>query len=378
MAKIEIRNVVKRFGKVTALSGVSLTVEDRELLAVLGPSGAGKTTLLRIIAGVEKPTAGRVVFDDVDVTDWNPEERQVAMAFEDYLLYPHMTVRANLESSLTALGWPRERKGAAVAAMAEKLQIEGLLDRLPGQLSGGQRQRVALGRALIKPARVYLLDEPIAHLDAKLRHRMRGELTEMCRSLNSTIVYVTHDYREALAIGDRVAVLRQGGLEQVAPPAEVYSSPASHFVASFVGDPPMNLIPVQILPAGGGYAARVGDQSMPLGRRVWEAYVSRYGGSTGPATLAIRPRHVRVRLEPGPRGGPGRDDKAALACRAYVTELVGRRSVLTVRLDGGTLVQCLVDRTMSESIRPDQDVWVCPDLDRALLLPPEPGGVTSG
>ncbi|MCR4401511.1 MAG: ABC transporter ATP-binding protein [Firmicutes bacterium] len=357
MAKIEIRNLTKRFRHVVALQDVSFTVNDQELFAVLGPSGAGKTTLLRIIAGVETPTAGDVYLDDVCATRWAPEERQVAMVFEDYLLYPHLTVRENLGSSLRVLKWSQDDRNARISEIADALQIGHLLDRYPGQLSGGQKQRVALGRALVKPARVYLLDEPIAHLDAKLRHRMRGELTQMCRQLRSTIIYVTHDYREALAMADRVLVLNSGQVVQIGFPKEIYARPATRFVADFVGDPPMNLIDGVLAVQDGRTTLRVGEQELALPESVWSR--CRDGDRQVPrgVTLGIRAQHLEVR-DAFP-GGP------CLRGKVYVTEVIGRRVILTCSVNG-MLVQAIVGRESRFDM--DQTVWLVPDMDRAVLF----------
>lgn len=363
MAKVEIRNLSKRFRNVQALDDISFTVHDQELFAVLGPSGAGKTTLLRIIAGVETPTAGDVFFDGTCATNWAPEERRVAMVFEDYLLYPHLTVRENLASSLRALKWSRDDRDARIKEVADTLQIGHLLDRYPGQLSGGQRQRVALGRTLVKPARVYLLDEPIAHLDAKLRHRMRGELTQMCRQLKSTIVYVTHDYREALAMADRVLVLRAGRIAQLGPPKEIYSRPATRFVADFVGEPPMNLIDGVLTIQDGRATLRVGEQELELPESVWARYHDVRQPVSRNVAMGIRAQHLGVRstqpAEPCLRG------------TVYVTETVGRRVILTCTVNG-TLVQLLMSRELHFDA--DQTVWLVPDLSRAVLFDDDSAG----
>ena len=358
MAEVEVRNLSKRFGSVQALDNVSFTVHDQEFFVVLGPSGAGKTTLLRIIAGVELPTAGDVYFDGVCITDWAPEERQVAMVFEDYHLYPHLTVRENLESSLRVLKLSQDDRRARVEQIADMLQIRSLLDRYPSQLSGGQRQRVALGRALVKPARVYLLDEPIAHLDAKLRHRMRGELTLMCRQLKSTIIYVTHDYREALAMADRVLVLRAGRVEQEGSPNEIYSRPATRFVADFVGEPPMNLIDGVLTVQNDRVTLRIDEQELVLPKAAWDRHCEDSGEPVlRNVTMGIRAQHLEVwNTQPM---------KPCLKATVYVTEVIGRRAVLTCSI-GGTLVQVLVDRRVHFNV--DQTVWLVPDLNRIVLF----------
>lgn len=358
MAEVEVRNLSKRFGNVQALDSVSFTVRDQEFFVILGPSGAGKTTLLRIIAGVEIPTAGDVYFDGVCITVWTPEERQIAMVFEDYHLYPHLTVRENLESSLRVLRLSQDDRDARVEQVADMLQIKHLLDRYPGQLSGGQRQRVALGRALVKPARVYLLDEPIAHLDAKLRHRMRGELTLMCRQLKSTIVYVTHDYREALAMADRVLVLRAGRVEQVGSPQEIYSRPATRFVADFVGEPPMNLIDGVLVVQSDKATLRIGEQELVLPRVAWNEHRRGDGEPVlCDVTMGIRAQHLEVYST--------QPMKPCLRATVYVTEVIGQRAILTCSI-GGTLVQVLVDRKAHFDV--DQTVWLAPDFNRAVLF----------
>ncbi|MBC7217879.1 MAG: ABC transporter ATP-binding protein [Candidatus Caldatribacterium sp.] len=362
MAEVEVRNLCKCFGNVKALNDVSFTVRDQEFFVILGPSGAGKTTLLRIIAGVEVPTAGEVYFDGVRVTNWAPEDRQVAMVFEDYHLYPHLTVRENLASSLRALKLPRRDQEEKVEQIADMLQIRHLLDRYPGQLSGGQRQRVALGRALIKPARVYLLDEPIAHLDAKLRHRMRGELTLMCRQLKSTIIYVTHDYREALAMADRILVLRAGQIEQIGPPSEVYLRPATRFVADFVGEPPMNLIEGIFVVRDGIGVLRIGEQELMLPPTVWAKY---HEFATKKAdepvsltvTMGIRAQHLEVW-----------DREPSVPClrgTVYVTESVGRKNILTC-LVNNVLVQVVTSRESHFDV--NQAIWLVPYLDHVVLF----------
>ncbi len=341
---------------------MSFTVRDQELLAILGPSGAGKTTLLRLIAGVETPTSGEILFDGKPAAGLAPEERQVAMVFEDYLLYPHLSVRENLASSLRALKWPEEKRCARIEGMAEVLQIAHLLDRYPGQLSGGQRQRVALGRALVKPAQVYLMDEPIAHLDAKLRHRMRGELTQMCRRLKSTIIYVTHDYREALAIAHRVLVLRAGRVEQVGTPGEIYSAPATRFVADFVGEPPMNLIDGALIADAGGATIEIAGKRFELPEAVRARYCAAGASASRNVTIGMRARHLEV--------STSRPVGPAIEGTVYVTETVGRKEILTCSVRGA-LVQSLVSRGIR--LEPDETVWLVPDLRHVVLFDLDPG-----
>ena len=273
MASIRLEKVWKTYpnGHV-ATRGVDLAIADGEFMVLVGPSGCGKSTALRMIAGLETPSEGKVMIGDRDVTELPPQERDVAMVFQSYALYPHMTVRQNLAFGL-------RMRGAAPAVIAERvdgaakaLGLDGVLGRKPGQLSGGQRQRVALGRAIVREPLVFLFDEPLSNLDAKLRLETRAELARLHRRLAATMVYVTHDQEEALTLGSRVAVMREGQVEQVGPPLEVYRRPATVFVATFVGSPAMNLLPVDLLPG------------------VWPEGSSPMSG----ATLGVRPHDISV------------------------------------------------------------------------------------
>ena len=225
-----------------AIRGVDLAIEDGEFLVLVGPSGCGKSTLLRLIAGLETPSAGRIEIGGTDVTAAPPQTRDLAMVFQSYALYPHMTVRENLAYGLTVRGTDRHTIAARVAAVAEALDLQSLLDRRPAQLSGGQRQRVALGRAMVRDPKAFLLDEPLSNLDPALRAQARAELLRLHRALHATIVYVTHDQEEAMTLGARVAVMRDGTVEQVAPPLELYARPSNTFVARFIGSPAMNVL----------------------------------------------------------------------------------------------------------------------------------------
>jgi multiple sugar transport system ATP-binding protein len=242
----ELKGVHKRYGlSKVALRKIDLVVRDKEFLVVYGPAGAGKSTLLNVLAGITRPTSGDVLRDGVSILRVPPERRDAAMAFENYALYSHLSVGENLAFPLKARGTARADIEARVKHISGILGIGHLLDRRPGFLSGGQRQRVALGRAIIRPADIYLLDEPVGHLDAKLRHRIRAELKALADDLSATVVFTTTSSREALALGDRIAVLNGGRIEQVGTPADLYHRPANAFVASFVGDPPMSFLSVQ-------------------------------------------------------------------------------------------------------------------------------------
>jgi len=244
MASVRLEAVKKTYpnGHVAA-QGLDLQIADGEFMVLVGPSGCGKSTALRMIAGLETPTGGRILIGDRDVTILPPQERDIAMVFQSYALYPHMTVRENLGFGLRMRGAAREVIGQRVEEAARALSLEPVLDRKPAQLSGGQRQRVALGRAIVREPKVFLFDEPLSNLDAKLRVETRAELARLHRRLGATIVYVTHDQEEAMTLGSRVAVMRDGFLQQVAPPMELYRKPTNRFVAGFVGSPAMNFLP---------------------------------------------------------------------------------------------------------------------------------------
>ena len=273
MASVRLEQVWKTYpnGHVAA-RGVDLAIADGEFMVLVGPSGCGKSTALRMIAGLETPSAGRVTIGERDVTEVPPQERDVAMVFQSYALYPHMTVRDNLGFGLRMRGVPPARIAERVESAARALGLESVLDRKPGQLSGGQRQRVALGRAIVREPMVFLFDEPLSNLDAKLRLETRAELARLHRRLAATMVYVTHDQEEALTLGTRVAVMNEGRVEQVGPPLEVYRHPSTVFVATFVGSPAMNLLPAGLLPA-------VRPQGVP---------------AANAATLGVRPHDLSV------------------------------------------------------------------------------------
>jgi multiple sugar transport system ATP-binding protein len=258
---VRVENVTKLFeGGVKAVDDVSLEIRDGEFMVLVGPSGCGKTTLLRMIAGLEQVSSGRVILGDDDVTDRSPRERDMAMVFQNYALYPHMTVGENLGFALKLRKTPKAERARRVRDVAEKLGLEELLGRKPGELSGGQRQRVAMGRAMVREPKAFLMDEPLSNLDAKLRVSMRGELARLHDRLGVTTIYVTHDQIEAMTLGHRVAVLRDGVLQQVDKPQALFRRPANLFVAAFIGSPSMNLVEADV----GDGVVRFGGYELPL------------------------------------------------------------------------------------------------------------------
>ncbi len=286
MSAIEIRGLARRFGSTVAVNSVDLSIDDGDFLVLLGPSGCGKTTLLRMLAGLLEPTSGQVLLDGRDITHEPSKRRDLAMVFQSYALYPHLSVASNLAFPLRVRRTPRAQVDQQVAEVAASLEIDHLLDRKPRQLSGGQRQRVAVGRALVRAPRAFLMDEPLSNLDAKLRTATRQELTDLHRRLGATFVYVTHDQVEAMTMATKIAVLNQGDLEQLGTPEEVYDRPASVFVAGFLGSPAMNLLDA-VLTTDRGQVRVVAGQGG--GGTLWE-------GATPDieAVLGVRPEHLTV------------------------------------------------------------------------------------
>ncbi|GFG52359.1 glycerol-3-phosphate ABC transporter ATP-binding protein [Mycolicibacterium agri] len=280
MAEVEFRDVTRRYpGGVVALKNFDLTVADGEFLILVGPSGCGKSTALRLLAGLDKPTSGSISIGGRVVNGLAPGERDIAMVFQNYALYPHMSVYRNLAYGLRQRKTPRAEVDRRVRETAKLLEIDQLLDRKPGQLSGGQRQRVAMGRALVRQPQAFLLDEPLSNLDAKLRNQVRGDLKRLHREVPVTSIYVTHDQVEAMTLGDRLCVMSGGEVQQIGTPDEIYNRPANTFVAAFMGSPPMNLI-----------AGSVRSGILHVG----DAVVTAVPTPDGPVTVGVRPEHFRL------------------------------------------------------------------------------------
>lgn len=336
---LELASVTKTFGNTVAVNQMSLLCAEQEFLVIFGPAGAGKTTTLRLIAGITQPSSGDIRFRGRSLLGVPPERRNMSMVFENYALYSHMTVFDNLAFPLRARKYSEDEVRHRVLQMAEMIHIAEELDRRPGFLSGGQRQRVALGRGLIRDADIYLLDEPIAHLDARLRHQMRAELKAVCTAKRATVIHVTHDYREAMALSDRVAVMERGRLVQLAPPEEVYHRPATEFVASFVGDPPMSLVDAEYSGDGAKPAFHVQGQGngIYVSNEVAEC-VNRLSGNPA-LRLGMRAAEVTV--------SHAEDATHNISGEVYVVEAQGHRNLITAKL-GTNLVQVAV---------PSDDVW---------------------
>jgi len=330
MARVELEHVDKVYpGGTRALSDLTLAIDDGELVVLVGPSGCGKSTVLRLIAGLEEATAGTIRIGERVVNELRPQERNVAMVFQDYALYPYLSARGNLEFPLKMRRLARDDMRRRVEHVADLLDITALLDRLPKQLSGGQRQRIAMGRALVREPAVFLLDEPLSNLDAKLRVQVRAEIKELQQRTRTTMAYVTHDQVEAMTLGDRVAVLDKGRLQQVAPPRELYEHPANVFVAGFIGNPPMNLFPTRLSTDDRGRVVmRVGSQTLLVG----DAAAQRLRASLdSPLTAGVRPEALRVE-----RGEPG--DGAVRATVEHV-EYLGHETLAHVSVEGGGAVR---------------------------------------
>ncbi len=306
MSTVDLVHIEKHFDRVPAVIDLSLAIEEGELLVLVGPSGSGKSTVLRMIAGLEEPSGGEIRIDGRRVNEVSPRDRDLAMVFQSYALYPHMTVRQNLGFALKLRRLPKAEITARVGDAAAALGLDTLLDRKPAALSGGQRQRVALGRALVRKPRVFLFDEPLSNLDAKLRNQMRAELAALHRRLSATMIYVTHDQVEAMTLGDRIAVMDQGRLMQVDRPLVLYERPANRFVAGFIGSPGMNWLEGEVEDGG---TFRAGDLSFALPAAIAASPAARGAGGLRPSPGSDAPRGVE-------RRPPRRRSRESLACGA--------------------------------------------------------------
>jgi multiple sugar transport system ATP-binding protein len=355
VAEVRLDRVVKRYPNQAndALCETSLTFADGLFTCVLGPSGSGKSTVLKVLAGIEDVTSGRILMDGHDVTNVTPERRDVAMVFQSYGLYPHMTARDNIGFPLMLRGMSKPDRYARVGEVADMLGIGGLLDRHPRALSGGERQRVALGRAIVRKPKVFLLDEPISNLDANLRAATREELKRLHQQLRATFIYVTHDQDDAEAMGDRVVVMSRGEIQQVDTPGAIYRRPANRFVASFVGRLPMNFVPGEIVAVDGRARFESGDIGIDLGEQAPPL-------SSIPVVLGVRPEGVRVARDGQP---------SSIAGRVTLTEVVAPDEYATIAVEGRTLRA----RVAPEELAVGDVVSVTFALSYLLFFDPETG-----
>jgi multiple sugar transport system ATP-binding protein len=350
MASVSIRSATKRFGEVEILHGVDIEIAHGSFTVLVGPSGCGKSTLLRMIAGLEEISGGEIRIADKVVNDVLPKQRDIAMVFQNYALYPHMTVRQNMAFSLMLAKLEKSAAEAKVARAAEILGLTALLDRYPRQLSGGQRQRVAMGRAIVRDPQVFLYDEPLSNLDAKLRVAMRTELKELHQRLKTTSIYVTHDQIEAMTMGDKIVVMKDGRIEQTGSPLELYDRPANLFVAGFIGSPAMNFLPGTLRRSNGAVQVELAD-----GTRVG-APANNTGSDAQPVIFGTRPEHLV--LADGSQGG-------TIPTEVVVIEPTGADTFVSCRHHGADLSVVFRER---HSFKPGSTIHLQPDSARAHLF----------
>ena len=322
MAEVRLENVWKKYGDVEAVKNLNIDCRDKEFLCILGPSGCGKSSTLRMIAGLESITAGKIYIDGIAVNNLEPFERDIAMVFENYALYPHKTVFENMAYPLKVQKLPNEQIRKKVNYAAEILDIGTVLERYPRQLSGGQKQRVAIGRAIVRNPKVFLLDEPISHLDAKLRTHMRGELKRLHKDLDATMIYVTHDQLEAMSMADRIAVLNFGVLQQIGTPDEVFNHPSNKFVAGFLGDPPMNFIKCSLEKNGKSYYIMHEQFKFNLPESVLIRFKEKNIANGSSVELGIRPESFNLYNKP--------PDIYDIEGKIYITEPLGEDIIIDI------------------------------------------------
>ena len=364
MAKIQLENVKKAFGKVQALDGITLEVKDKEFFVLFGPAGAGKTTILNCIAGIVMPEEGVVKFDDQVMNLIDSAHRNVAMVFENYALYPQMTVYDNMASALRSKLYRKDENEIRerIQWAAKIMKMENLLERLPSQLSNGQKQRVAMGRALVRNPNVFLMDEPLAHLDAKLRNSMRTELKEMQANLGSTCIYVTHDFMEAMALGDRIAIIKEGRIVQIGNGDAIYYMPCNEFTAQLMGDPEINIIDAEISGSEEEYTARFKIKGseiayvLPKDDGVY-AKIRELGLTR--ADIGIRPQHVKYSFEP---------KEGYFKATVYSYESIGNKSVIVVDCgdNGDSQLRMIAPNGLSVAI--DSDIYINLEMDHTIFF----------
>ena len=345
MASVDLQNIRKTYGALEVIKGLNLSVDNGSFTALLGPSGCGKSTLLRMIAGLEPITQGKALIGGVDVTHEAPAKRRVAMVFQSYALYPHLTVAQNICFSLSLAGASKAVQAEKGGRVAKLLQLEALMDRRPAQLSGGQRQRVAIGRALVRDPEVFLFDEPLSNLDALLRVQMRLELAKLHHDLKTTMIYVTHDQVEAMTLADKIVVLDKGVISQVGSPLDLYNTPANRFVAGFIGSPAMNFLPAMAANVAGGLELSLKEGRVILPPRA----------VAGPVELGIRPEHVALT-------GPG---QGLFDGRISVVEQLGNTSYVYLDTPAG---QMIAEADQTIRLTQGENIGVRIDTTRALVF----------
>ena len=365
MSTLSIRNVTKRYGPVEVLKGIDIEVADGEFLILVGPSGCGKSTLLNMVAGLDTVSSGEIAIGGRIVNDLSPKDRDIAMVFQSYALYPNMSVRDNISFGLKIRKIPQQQQVETVSRVARLLQIENLLDRLPSQLSGGQRQRVAMGRALARDPALFLFDEPLSNLDAKLRVEMRAEIKLLHERLGTTIVYVTHDQIEAMTLGDRIAVMKAGVVRQLAAPQEVYDDPADLFVAGFIGSPPMNLIRAPVVRQQDVVGIELRNSAGTFFLKAPEAVRNSLTQWTGKEVIAgIRPEQITDEAS----SGRVRADVVTHKAKVDVVHPTGPDTFILIDLNS-TPVTCRIHP--ETNVRPGQNVALAFDLSKLVFFDPE-------
>lgn len=359
MSRIQLENVTKKFGSVTALKNVSLDIKDKEFFVLFGPAGAGKTTILNCIAGIQLPEEGVVKFDGEIVNLVDAAHRDTAMVFENYALYPQMTVYDNMASPLRSKLYKKDEDyiKTKIQEVAAMMKMENLLERLPSQLSNGQKQRVAMGRALVRSPRVYLMDEPLAHLDAKLRNAMRTELKEIQANFGTTSIYVTHDFMEAMSLGDRIAIINEGEVIQIGTGDEIYYMPCNEFVAQLMGDPEINLISGTLAKSEDGYTFTMeGAQKTYELPKEKELFAKLGELGLNKVDIGMRPQNLLYSFEP---------KEGYIKCSVYSYESIGNKSVIVAETSG---LQLRMIAPNGLSVKIDQDIYVDMQLDHAMFF----------
>jgi len=340
MEVLRLENVYKNYGKVEAIKDLSFSCEEGDLFVIIGPSGAGKTTTLKMISGLEEVNKGKIFIKNKLVNTLEPKDRKVSMVFEDYALYPHLTVYKNISSPLEAIGASKEEIDKKVKEIARLLQIEELLSRLPSMISGGQKQRTVLARSLVKTADEYLMDEPIAHLDAKLRYNMRGEFKRLQQIRKISILYATHDFTEALSLGNKILILDKGVTQQVGIPQEIFHKPANTFVASLIGDPPTNLIEGILKAKDEQYFFQIGNVSISLSKSLADELLSKINQEK--LIIGIRPFDLHCYLKQ-------EENTKILNTEVYMSEIAGHYNIISIKLNN-TIIKIREEKSFKVSL----------------------------